>query len=45
MPDVLIEILEKHPVIDFVEGDAKRNEELSRELHEIVEEYKNLKRV
>lgn len=44
MPDVLIEILEKHPVIDFVEGDAKRNEELTRELNEIVEEYKILKR-
>jgi hypothetical protein len=44
MPDVLIEILEKHPVITFVEGDPKRNEELTRELNEIVEEYKTLKR-
>ncbi|MEE3352492.1 MAG: hypothetical protein VZR13_08790 [Saccharofermentanaceae bacterium] len=44
MPDVLIEILEKHPVITFVEGDPKRNEELTRELNEIVEEYKILKR-
>ena len=45
MPDALMEILEKHPVITFVEGDTKRNEELTRELKEIVEEYKGLKRV
>ena len=45
MPDVLMEILEKNPVITFVEGDPERNEELTRKLTEIVEDYQELKRV
>jgi len=45
MPNELISILEKVQTISFREDDQELNEELTKELNEIIESYKELKRV
>ena len=45
MPTVLIGILEKHHVLAFNEDDQELNEALTKELQEITDAYKDLKRV